>query len=187
MEAEVSSGTSTWLLWLFVINLGVAFGAGLYEHRIVVSDWIATSSDGARWNADAARDDDTGRRFWVFVTTVPLTLLTIANTYAAWHAIGPLRAWWLAAALAAVADRVFTFAYFIPTMVGLMNTPDSPDAVAVATRWSNLNYVRHAIVLVAWLAALRAFALMHAVFAAREHGASVRKAEPTGHCQRGTQ
>jgi hypothetical protein len=28
------------LLWLFVINLGIAFGAGLYEHRIVVSRWI---------------------------------------------------------------------------------------------------------------------------------------------------
>ncbi len=27
----------TILLWLFVINLGIAFGAGLYEHRIVVS------------------------------------------------------------------------------------------------------------------------------------------------------
>ena len=24
------------LLWLFVINLGIAFGAGLYESRVVV-------------------------------------------------------------------------------------------------------------------------------------------------------
>ncbi len=31
---------STTLLWLFVINLGIAFGASLYEHRIVVSRWI---------------------------------------------------------------------------------------------------------------------------------------------------
>ena len=154
----MSSGTSTWLLWLFVINLGIAFGAGLYEHRIVVSDWIATSPDGAHWNADVARKDDTGRRFWVFVTTVPLTLLTIANTYAAWHAIGPLRFWWLAAA---VADRMFTFAYFIPAMVSLTNAPDSPEAASAAIRWSHLNYFRHAIVLVAWLAALQAFALVH--------------------------
>jgi hypothetical protein len=165
----VSNTASTWLLWLFVLNLGIAFGAGLYEHRIVVSGWITTSADGAHWNADAARDDDTGRRFWVFVTTVPLTLLTIASTYAAWHAAGPLRAWWLAAALAAVADRVLTFAYFIPAMIGLLSAADSPDAAAAATRWSHLNYLRHAIVLVAWLAALRAFAL-HAVSAARYDG-----------------
>ena len=164
----MSTGTSTLLLWLFVINLGIAFGAGLYEHRIVVPDWIAASPNGAHWHGGVARDDDTGRRFWVFVTTVPLTLLTLVNTYAAWQSTGPLRFWWLVAALAAVADRLFTFAYFIPTMVGLTNAPDSPAAVSAAMRWSHLNYLRHAVVLVAWLAALRAFGLLHAVPTGRQ-------------------
>jgi hypothetical protein len=72
-----------------------------------------------------------------------------------------VRWWWLAAGLAALADRVLTFSYFIPTMVDLMRAVDSPDSVAVATRWSNLNYVRHATVLVAWLTALKAFALFY--------------------------
>ena len=27
------------LLWLFVINLGIAFGAGLYEQRIILPQW----------------------------------------------------------------------------------------------------------------------------------------------------
>ena len=68
------------LLWLFVINLGIAFGAGLYEHRIVVSNWMSSSGEsGVHWNAEAARRDDTGRRFWVFVTTVPLTLCADAT------------------------------------------------------------------------------------------------------------
>lgn len=165
----MSTGTSTFLLWLFVINLGIAFGAGLYEHRIVLSsNWITISAAGAHWHGDVARADDTGRRFWVFVTTIPLTLITFANLYAAWHSTGPVRFWWLAAALAAVAERALTFSYFIPTMVGLTNAPDSPQAVATAIRWSHLNYLRHAIVLVAWLAALRAFGLLHALPAARE-------------------
>ena len=30
------ASTPMLLLWLFVINLGIAFGAGVYEHRIVV-------------------------------------------------------------------------------------------------------------------------------------------------------
>jgi hypothetical protein len=38
---------------------------------------------------------------------------------------------------------------------------DSPEAVAIATTWANLNYVRHAIVLVAWLAALKAFSVLY--------------------------
>jgi hypothetical protein len=150
------------LLWLFVINLGVAFGAGVYEHRIVVSRWIRSfDGSGPRWNAGAAREDDTGRKFWGIVSTAPLTLLTLANLFAAWRASGGVRGWWLAAALAALADRVFTFAYFIPSMIWLMGAPDSPQSAAAATRWSNLNYLRHAIVLVAWLAALKTFAVFH--------------------------
>jgi hypothetical protein len=153
---------STVLLWLFVLNLGIAFGAGLYEHRIVMSRWLDTSGGEAHWNPEAVRQDDTGRRFWVFVTTGPLTLLTLANLFVAWRAPTGLRGWWLAAALAALADRTFTFGYFIPTMVGLMSAADSPPAVTAATRWSNLNYVRHLIVLAAWLASLKTFALLYA-------------------------
>lgn len=157
----MSTGTATILLWLFVINLGVAFGAGLYEHRIVVPHWITPGDAGAHWNAEAVRRDDTGLRFWAFVTTGPLTLLTLANLFAGWKASGAVRGWWLAAAVVVLVDRVLTFSYFIPTMVGLMNAADSPASVAVATRWASLNYLRHALVLCGWLAALKAFALLH--------------------------
>jgi hypothetical protein len=103
---------STILLWLFVINLGIAFGA--------------------------------------------------ASLVAAWGSVGALRGWWLAAAITALADRLFTFCYFIPTMVKLMGGTDAATAPARAHRWANLNYLRHALVLLAWLASLRAFALFYA-------------------------
>jgi hypothetical protein len=151
------------LLWLFVINLGIALGAGLYESRIVVPQWISTSPESVpRWNAEAARQANAGLKFWVYVTTVPLTLLTLVNLIAAWAAKGVMRRWWLGAAVAAVADRAFTFAYFIPTMLKLMreNLPES-EAVSTALQWANLNHVRHAIVLAAWLAALKAFSLLY--------------------------
>ena len=156
-----SRTVSTALLWLFVINLGIAFGAGLYEHRIVTPDWIADHGPRARWNAEAARHDDTGLRFWAYVTTGPLTLLTLANLAAAWKASSPAREWWLTAASLVLADRILTFFYFIPTMVGLMNAPDSPASAAVATRWMSLNYLRHVLVFSGWLAALKAFALRY--------------------------
>jgi len=150
------------LLWLFVINLGIAFGAGLYEGRIVFRNWLVSSPDSAlHWNAEAARQDNTGLQFWVFVTTVPLTVLTLANLIAAWRAVEGLRRWWLAAALTALADRILTFSYFIPAMAGLMQAPDSAESVATAVQWANLNYARHAIVLAAWLAALKAFSLLY--------------------------
>jgi hypothetical protein len=38
--------------------------------------------------------------------------------------------------------------------------PAPAGSLALATQWVNLNYVRHAIVLAAWLAALKAFSLL---------------------------
>lgn len=158
----MGSRARTILLWLFVINLGIALGAGVYEGQIVVPDWIGTSSEaGAQWDADAARSDNTGVRFWVGVTTIPLTLLTLANLLLAVRASGTLRRWWLVASGAALADRIFTFAYFIPTMVALMNSEDSREAVETARQWASLNHIRHAIVLAALLAALKTFARLY--------------------------
>ncbi len=156
------STASVVLLWLFVITLGTAFGAGVYEHRMVVPTWLTSApGSGLHWNADAARRGDSGHRFWVFVTTGPLTLLALANLIMAWRSAGGVRGWWLAAALVALAERLLTFSYFIPTMVRLMRAPDSSQAVASARRWWRVNYMRHALVLVAWLASLRALVAIY--------------------------
>ena len=158
----MSDSIARGLLWLFVIFLGITFGAGIYEERITVPRWLSSSEGSKRhWNADAARRDDTGRRFWVFVTTLPLTLLTLASLIVAWRAPGPLRGWWLAAAFFALGDRIFTFSYFIPTIVRLMRAADSPESAMKASQWANLNYVRLALALAAWLAALNAFSLLY--------------------------
>ena len=51
-------------------GLGTAFGAGIYESRVVVPEWQNTPPQ--TW-------PNTGLEFWVYVTTVPLTLLTLAT------------------------------------------------------------------------------------------------------------
>lgn len=140
---------TTVLLWLFVINLGIAFGAGLYEARVVIPSWADLPP--GKW-------PNTGLMFWVYVTTVPLTLLTLANAVAAWVDDGPRRYWWLAAVVIAVVERVATFAYFIPTMVRLSGAADVPEAEVRAglAQWLLLNHGRHVLALAAWLAALKA-------------------------------
>ncbi len=75
------------LLWLFVINLGIALGAGLYEARIVVPEWIDAPGAVPEWN---------------------------------------------------------------------------PEAAARAVQWASLNHVRHLLVLVALLCAMKAFSLVYA-------------------------
>jgi len=144
------------LLWLFVINLGVAFGAGLYEARVMVPGWAGTSPQ--TW-------PNTGLMFWVYVTTVPLTLLTLANAVAAWRDSTPRRPAWRAAVAIAVLERVVTFGYFIPRMVSLMGEPSAgPEVSAALGQWLLLNHCRHVLTLSAWVMALRALSLSHARF-----------------------
>ena len=140
------------LLWLFVINLGIALGAGIYEQRVVIPQWENTPPQ--TW-------PQTGVQFGVYVTTVPLTLLTLANLFAAWLDRGPRRYWWLGAVAIIVVERVATFSYFIPTMVWLQGTEGLPEAEvqAALSQWMLLDYGRHVLTLAGWLAALKAFSL----------------------------
>ena len=152
------------VLWLFVVNLGLVFGAGVYEQRIVAPRWLVPGSgQRARWDAAAARLDDVGRRFWVFAATIPFTVLTFTSLALAWRAGDAAHAWWLAAAALAAIERLATAGYFIPVMIRLMRAAHHADPCgpprAVATRWSRLNALRHVLVLAAWLASLRAFEL----------------------------
>jgi hypothetical protein len=140
------------VLWLFTIDLGIAFGAGLYEARIVLPQW--QSLPPQEWT-------NTGIAFWVYVTTVPLTLLTLASLAAALRTRGPMRGWYLAAVCIVLLERAATFSYFIPTIVHLTSTQGLPSEQVAATlsQWSHLNYGRHLLSLAGWLAALRALSL----------------------------
>lgn len=147
------------LLWLLVINLGTAFGAGLYETRIAVPEWLSYSAEsGYFWNAEAAKRFNVGVRFWVYVTTIPLTLLTIFSLIFVWQTTAQMRFWWLIAIAAMLIDRLMTFFYFIPTMIRLTEKPlPQSEAVATALQWVNLGYVRSFLTLLALLAAMKVF------------------------------
>jgi hypothetical protein len=144
------------ILWLFVINLGIAFGAGIYEARVVVSLWEGLSP--SQW-------PNTGLMFWAYVTTGPLTLLTIASLVAAWMTQGPMRPWYLAAVCIVIVERIATFSYFIPTMLKMMGTEGLAEADVKETlsQWLMMNHGRHLLTLTGWLAALRALSLSKVV------------------------
>lgn len=138
------------LLWLLVINLGIAFGAGLYESRVVIPAWAGMPP--STW-------PNTGLMFWVYVTTIPLTLLTVLNAIAAWRERSPRRRRWLIAVAVLACERLATFGYFIPTMVGLMDRAEiDPSVLATLTQWMLFNAGRHVLTFVAWMFALLALA-----------------------------
>jgi len=98
--------------------------------------------------------------FWVYVTTIPLTLLTIANLIAAWLDSSPRRKWWLGAAGIVLLERIATFSYFIPTMMGLTSSelPES-EVKESLSQWLFFNHGRHVLTLSGWLMALKALTL----------------------------
>lgn len=147
----VKSRVKSIFLWLFVINLGIACGAGFYEARVVGPQWM--DSPLQTW-------PNTGLMFWVYVTTVPLTVLTVANLIAAWMDSSTRRRWWRSAAVITLLERIATFSYFIPTMIGLAS-PELPEAEVKATlsQWLLFNHGRHILTLSGWLMALKALSL----------------------------
>ena len=147
------------VLWFFVIFLGIAFGAGLYELRVELPQWLTRVDGNYVWNAAAARAADSGLRFWAFVSTGPLTLLTLLSLYFSAKSRAPVRRWWMAATHTAVVERLMTFFFFIPTMIQLMAAESSPEAVSRAILWSSLNYVRCFLSFVAWISALKALSV----------------------------
>lgn len=152
----------TILLWAYVINLGIACGAGLYESRIEAPRWLSRGPDGTlRWHREAAAEADVGLRFWAFVTTAPLTALTLAGLACLWSAPEPVRSWWLAAVAAGLAERAMTFGFFIPAMLKLLDPGlyGEAEAAAKAALWVKLGWLRFAATAASLVAALQAFGL----------------------------
>jgi hypothetical protein len=144
---------ATLLLWLFVVDLGTAFGAGLYESRVFLPTWHAL--DPRAW-------PNPGLSFWAFVTTGPLTVMCLAAGLVLFRAerfgLTPSRRrWWLRSLWIVLVERGLTFGYFIPGMLSLMQGALEPSALAITfDRWQLLNYLRHTFTLCAWLCSLAA-------------------------------
>lgn len=148
------------LLWLYLLDLALVLGAGVYEARIQVPTWFGPSAAGEpQWNRDAARRADVGLRFWVYVSTVPLTLLTLGSAIALWWTPEPIRLVWAGSVAVIVVERVATFGYFIPTMIRLTTGGADPQDTTEARRWVRRNHVRHGANVLAWGLALQSFGL----------------------------
>nr|WP_293839242.1 DUF1772 domain-containing protein [uncultured Arsenicibacter sp.] len=151
------------LLPLFVLNLAMAFGAGLYEMRVVLPKWFPVSAGQYTVDRQAMTELESGRTFWGFVTTGPLTILTLANLCLVWQSEGAAHDWWLVASIIALAERIGTFAFFIPTAIRLQadNGANSVNSQSIIRRWIQANYLRNLLTLVACLLAMKAMLLAH--------------------------
>jgi hypothetical protein len=150
------------MLLLFTLNLAIAFGAGLYETRIVLPLWFKKAGAGYQVDFENMRSIDTGRKFWGFITTIPLTLLTIANLILALQSHGPIRSMWLTASLIVLVERIATLTFFIPVAIKLQKAGSlHPSKTGrLVAWWIRMNYIRNMLTFVACLMALKCLTFM---------------------------
>lgn len=155
------------ILWLFVIALGISMGGGLYEGRVVEPLWASAVPDSVigYYEHNVANPQfapNQGGNFWIFVTPMS-TLLTIATLISARWTRGLHRRWRVAAAGLAMVSQVFTFVWFVPNIMRLLGgdvlTMSRDEVSSLANLWLNLNWIRVALLMTAWLAAMRAMTI----------------------------
>lgn len=107
------------------------------------------------------RRTDAGRKFWAYVTTVPLTFLTVTSLAVGWQTQGARYDWWLSAAAIILVERIGTFSCFIPTALKLMRAESLPESTVatMASRRLHVNYIRTVFTLAGWIAALKALSM----------------------------
>lgn len=156
-------------MWMYTLNLGIAFGAGYYENKVVVPLWIRfedSEMEDKKYDVvvDAAemRRIDTGRKFWAFVSTIPLTSLTITQLFVkrinGRYDTDALNWLQLSTAFSCI-ERLLTFTFFIPNAIKLMNADESgvdDSHKQIALRWTRMNYLRLLLSGFAWITAMKA-------------------------------
>jgi hypothetical protein len=149
------------ILFLFFLSLGM--GGGLYEVLVVYPNW--KNNPTPQTFPQRLKDSGqtlAGRRFWPFVSPVT-ALLAIVNLICAWHATAPFRTVWMAAAIAVIVKSVFTYTYFVPTMIRKLARAETmqPDDLRKTVRqWTSLSPLRLCLELFAWIAALWTWSLL---------------------------
>lgn len=152
------------ILWLFVIVLGILIGGGVYEGRVLVPLWSASPPESviAFYQHNVANPQfvpNQGGRFWMFVTPL-CAILTIALLVSAIWTSGDHRKWRIAAGLCSLIAFAATFFWFVPNIIKLGSaqvlTMNGDELASLANAWVRLSWVRAAVLMTAWLAALRA-------------------------------
>lgn len=147
------------LLFFFTMMLGLVTGAGIYETVAAVPIWMA-STKIAPLLASYPELVVHNERF--FIVATPLTaLLALLSLIFGWKASPSMRFWLRLSTVIFLLVFVITAVYFVPEQLTLRANQPLPEAefASRASRWTMLNYLRAASLVVALFAALKALSL----------------------------
>jgi hypothetical protein len=140
---------------------GLQTGAGIFESRVIVPLWASSPPTSVRAFFEQPQRPDSGRRLWIILSPITL-LVTLVNAGVAVVSVETNRTWWLISVACAFVVMVATFAYFVPMLLSFARAGTLGDArlQSKVRMWVVLNYLRAALLIVAWLAALKVFSML---------------------------
>ena len=153
----------TTALWLYSILASLVFGASVYETLVVHPAWSRQPPESFVGFVGAPVSRMNIAAFWIPVA--PLFALSALGALALAFRAGTQSAPLVASSTCAVLGVAWTLAYFRPSIVHFLekgggNTP-ADRLRSEARRWIRLNWIRTAMVAVAWWGATLAAVATH--------------------------
>lgn len=152
-----------WLLFLYVIAVGIQTGAGLFTSVVVYRVWTASLEFVITWKPSMPYFMEEGWFFMFASPTTTILALAVAITFLRLRT--NTRPWALGSALAFLAVAGSTFAYFLPFQGRVhgdagASLPRAQLAVML-DQFVALNWIRQAFLVAAFLAAVHALGLSY--------------------------
>ncbi len=150
------------VLWLYVVFAGIHVGAAVYEVFVIIPLWAgAPPGSVTGWNPVpqyAIRPES----YWMKFSPV-YQLLSLAVFIAAWSMPVPRRKWALVAGVCALIVSLATIFFFVPILLQTMYSRGAglggAEITAKVNQWVGWNWLRLALMITGWLAAIRALGM----------------------------
>jgi hypothetical protein len=152
-----------WILFVYVVALGIQTGAGLFTSVVVYRVWAASPEVVIGWKPTMPYFMEEG---WFFMFASPTTtLLALVVAATMWRAKVPSRPWALGSALAFIVVAAVTGAYFLPIQDEVHGDAGAAlpreELAGMLEQFVALNWIRQAILVSAFIAAIHGLGLSY--------------------------
>lgn len=154
------------VLWLFIFSSSIQMGGAVYESCVINPLWAGSPPESVTgWNPVPQYAIDPAR-FWKRASPL-YALVTLAVLIVAWFMPKLSRRWALVAGICTLVVTLSTVLFFVPILRQTIFTRgaglSAEEISTKAHQWVNWNWARMVLVLVGWIAGVRALSLLSSV------------------------
>ena len=152
------SAVTQTVLWLFVLSSSILTGGGIFEHAVLTPLWAGSPPESViQWQYGGIQ-----RKFFIMVSPL-YYLFSLSLVIASWWMPQRKRKLALVAGLSGIILMFATFLFFIPILQKTQVTRGAglsgEEITALVNQFKAWNWGRWAVLIIGWVAGLRAFSL----------------------------